>query len=81
LGRGNLLDVLQTALSLTLVVIGALLAWQAFVGKHLGKLGLASRNSDYPDAPQWYHRLWTLFMGLALLLLGVMTLSRVFGVW
>jgi hypothetical protein len=79
-GKGNLLDVLQTVLALTLVLVGGLLSWQAFAGKYLGRLGLASRNDHYPDTPEWYHRLWTFFMGLVLVALGAMVLLRVFTV-
>lgn len=78
MGSGNLLDVQVVALSLTLVIVGALLARNAFLGNYIGKWGLVSTNDQYPVSPQWYHRLLTFLIGFALLILGVWTILRIF---
>jgi hypothetical protein len=78
LGNGNLLDVQVAALCLTLVVVGGLLAFRAFTGKHLGRLWLVSAVETYPGEPEFRHRLYTFLVGAALLTLGILVILRTF---
>jgi hypothetical protein len=78
LGRGNLLDVQVAALALTLIIVGAMLAFRAFTGKHLGRLWLVSAVETYPGEPEIGHRIYTFLVGAALFSLGVMAMAKNF---
>ncbi len=93
MGHGNLLDVLEAALGLTLIVVGFGLSRQSFTGKRVGsgwvvRAGEPPRPAEPPGpdeaalapppVPQWYHRLYTLFMGTALAALGTLVLWLLF---
>ncbi len=78
MGNGNLLDVQVVALCLTLVVVGGMLAFRAFTGKHLGRLWLVSAEETYPGEPEFRHRLYTFLVGAVLLMLGVLVILRTF---
>jgi hypothetical protein len=104
-GHGNLLDVLEAALALTLIIVGFGLARQSVIGKRLTS-GWIVRAGDPPPVPppepdetadsegepeahepstpprivppQWYHRLYTLILGVALTSLGTIVLWLLF---
>jgi len=78
LGNGNLLDVQVGALALTLIVVGAMLAFRAFTGKFIGRLWLVSAVETYPGEPEFLHRLYTFLLGVALLALGLLAMVRTF---
>lgn len=78
MGNGNLLDVQVGALCLTLIVVGGLLAFRAFTGKHLGRLWLVSAVETYPGEPEFRHRFYTFLVGTALLALGILVIIRTF---
>lgn len=78
MGRGNLLDVLEAALAVTLVIVGAGLAWRAFTGKRIGRVWLVSTEETYEGEPQWFHRVYTFAMGTLLAALGLLVLALIF---
>jgi hypothetical protein len=88
-GRGNLLDVLEAALALTLVFVGSGLARLAFTGTRLGRAWIVRAGLPFlpvepeesaglpPAAPQWFHRVYTFSMGALLAALGLFVLALI----
>jgi hypothetical protein len=52
LGKGNLLDVCEAALGLTLLIVGIGLAWQAFTGQRLGPGWIVRRGVPPPHVAE-----------------------------
>jgi hypothetical protein len=52
LGKGNLLDVCEAALGLTLLVVGIGLARQAFIGQRVGAGWIVRKGAPPPHVPE-----------------------------
>jgi hypothetical protein len=89
LGKGNLLDVCEAALALTLLVVGGGLMRQSLKGNRLGPAWVVRagepqaplEGEDLPieQHPMWFHRLYTFVMGTLLGALGVWVLVLIFA--
>lgn len=52
MGKGNLLDVCEAALGLTVLIVGIGLAWQAFIGQRVGAGWIVRRGAPPPHIPE-----------------------------